>query len=221
MKDLKGAKVVAGALVEGDGDEQDDGNAAAWMDLSIMMEEYLDGDEVDVDLVFSRYQPVYGSITDNWPTVEPYFNETGSNCPSMLSRAKQMEIMDLGVKAVQCMNFESGVFHVELKFTGRGARLIEVNARMGGGPVRDTNLLVWGVDLVEQQLLSACGIRCRPAIASKPINELAELTVNAAVRHSLCCSLMSSCTTLSKVSVLGEVFHSLMKSLFMHCCLYM
>lgn len=189
MKDLKGAKVVAGALVEGDDDNDDDGNASAWMDLSIMMEEYLDGDEVDVDLVFSGHQAVYGAITDNWPTVEPYFNETGSNCPSMLSRAKQMEIMDLGVKAVQCMNFESGVFHVELKFTSRGARLIEVNARMGGGPVRDTNLLVWGVDLVEQQLLASCGIPCRPVIAPKPLSELAELTVNATVcyhQHNAC-----------------------------------
>jgi biotin carboxylase len=183
MKDLKGARVVAGALVEGDA--EDDGNAAEWMDLSIMMEEYLDGDEVDVDLVFSSHQPVYGAITDNWPTVEPYFNETGSNCPSLLSRAKQMELMDLAVKAVQCMNFELGVFHVELKYTSRGARLIEVNARMGGGPVRDTNLLVWGVDLVEQQVLSCCGIKCRPAIARKPLNELAELTVNATVRTNL------------------------------------
>ena len=187
MKDLKGAKVVAGALVEGDEDDVADGNAASWMDLSIMMEEYLDGDEVDVDLVFSNYEAVYGAITDNWPTVEPYFNETGSNCPSTLSRAKQMEIMDLGVKAVQCMKFEAGVFHVELKFTSRGARLIEVNARMGGGPVRDTNLLVWGVDLVEQQLLASCGIPCRPGIANTPLNELAELTVNATVRASLRC----------------------------------
>ena len=42
-----------------------------------------------------------------------------------------------------------GVFHVELKYTSRGPRLIEINCRMGGGPVRNTNLLVWGVDMVE------------------------------------------------------------------------
>lgn len=35
-----------------------------------------------------------------------------------------------------------GVYHVELKYTSRGPRLIEVNCRMGGGPVRLTNLLV-------------------------------------------------------------------------------
>lgn len=46
-----------------------------------------------------------------------------------------------------------GVFHVEAKYTSRGGRLIEVNSRMGGGPVRLTNLLVWGVDLVEEHLM--------------------------------------------------------------------
>jgi len=48
--------------------------------------QYLDGPEVDCDLIFSEGVPVYGAITDNWPTVEPYFNETGSNCPSILPR---------------------------------------------------------------------------------------------------------------------------------------
>jgi hypothetical protein len=31
-----------------------------------------------VDLVLSEGAPVYGAITDNWPTIEPYFNETGT-----------------------------------------------------------------------------------------------------------------------------------------------
>lgn len=79
----------------------------------------------------------------------------------------------------------AGVFHVELKYTSRGARLIEVNARMGGGPVRNTNLLVWGVDLVEQQLLASCGIPCCPGVSPDPLRQLAELSVNAMVRPQL------------------------------------
>ena len=58
-----------------------------------MLEEYLDGPEVDVDLVFSEGQAVYGAITDNWPTVEPYFNETGSNCPIILQTNQKNELM--------------------------------------------------------------------------------------------------------------------------------
>ena len=48
---------------------------------------------MDVDLVFSEGAPVYGAITDNWPTIEPYFNETGSNCPSVLPRSQQASML--------------------------------------------------------------------------------------------------------------------------------
>ena len=65
-------------------------------------------------------------------------------------------------------NLTQGVFHVELKYTARGPRLIEVNCRMGGGPVRLTNLLVWGVDLVEEHLLTTAGIPSRPPVWSRP-----------------------------------------------------
>lgn len=48
-------------------------------ELTFMMEQYLDGPEVDVDVVLnSEGDVVYGNVTDNWPTIEPYFNETGT-----------------------------------------------------------------------------------------------------------------------------------------------
>lgn len=183
-KELASARIVAGALVQGGeddgaGGDADNGNAGSWIRMSIMMEEYLDGPEVDIDLVFSEGQAVYGAVTDNWPTVEPFFLETGSNSPSILPSYQQRELLDLGVKTVQALGFVSGVFHVEGKYTSRGARLIEVNCRMGGGPVRTMNQLVWGVDLVEEQLLCAAGIPCRPPVASKPLVNIAEYSVNA------------------------------------------
>jgi biotin carboxylase len=74
-----------------------------------------------------------------------------------------------------------GVFHVELKYTSRGPRLIEVNCRMGGGPVRNTILMVWGVDMVEEHLLTAAGIPSRPNVAPRPLHHIAEYSVNADV----------------------------------------
>ena len=154
-------------------------SASTWIKTTLMVEEYLDGPEVDVDLVLSEGAPVYGSITDNWPTVEPYFNETGSNCPSILPAEQQRELIDLAVRSVHALGLSIGVFHVELKQTSRGARLIEVNCRMGGGPVRATNLLVWGVDLVEEHLLTAAGIPSRPPVAPAPLKFIAEYSLNA------------------------------------------
>ena len=79
------------------------GNASSWIKTTLMLEEYLDGPEVDVDLVIAEGRAVYGAITDNWPTVEPYFNETGSNCPSILPRGQQRQLIRLAVQSVQCL----------------------------------------------------------------------------------------------------------------------
>ena len=78
-KDLSSARIVAGALQQGDDEagEEAQGKASSWIRTTIMMEEYLDGPEVDVDLIMSEGEAVYGAVTDNWPTVEPYFLETG------------------------------------------------------------------------------------------------------------------------------------------------
>lgn len=55
--------------------------------------------------MFSEGQAVYGCLTDNWPTVEPYFNETGSNCPSVLPVDQQKSLIDLAVQSTQALGF--------------------------------------------------------------------------------------------------------------------
>jgi carnosine synthase len=186
QKEMASATIVAGALQQGDAEaatptaeEAADKTASAWIKTTLMLEEYLDGPEVDVDLVYADGAPVYGAVTDNWPTVEPYFNETGSNCPSTLPVETQAALVDLAVRSVAALGFDCGAFHVELKATSRGPRLIEVNCRMGGGPVRATNLLVWGVDLVEEHLLTAAGIPARPPVSPVPLKHIAEYSINA------------------------------------------
>lgn len=190
IKELRSAKIVAGALQQGDDEDEDEvdiepsgdsRSASSWIKLQVMMEEYLDGPEVDVDVIMSEGMAVYGAVSDNWPTIEPYFNETGSNAPSILPKDQQKELLDLSVKSVQALGFNMGVFHVECKQTSRGPRLIEVNCRMGGGPVRNINLLVWGVDMVEEQLLLNAGIPSRPPVAPAPLMCIAEYSLNAPI----------------------------------------
>ena len=106
------------------------------VDCALMLEEYLDGTEIDCDVVLDEGVPVYSRITDNWPTYEPWFNETGDNCPSLLPPAAQAEMVTLCTGTLAALGFTTGVFHVEGKVTARGPRLIEVNARMGGGQAR-------------------------------------------------------------------------------------
>jgi biotin carboxylase len=72
------------------------------------------------------------------------------------------------------LGFRDGAFHVEIMYTRAGPRLIEVNARMGGGPRRDMNRLVWGVDLAEQYVKIALGLPISPVRAPAPLTYIAQ-----------------------------------------------
>lgn len=48
-------------------------NAALEFFTDLMLEQYLDGPEVDVDIVMTGGEVVYANVVDNWPTYEPWF----------------------------------------------------------------------------------------------------------------------------------------------------
>mmetsp|Transcript_6663 Transcript_6663/g.14559 ORF Transcript_6663/g.14559 Transcript_6663/m.14559 type:complete len:622 (-) Transcript_6663:138-2003(-) len=175
--DLQQLVVSSGALVRPDGSGAGV-QASKVLDMSVLVEQYLDGQEVDIDIVMSDGRWQYAAITDNGPTLEPYFNETWGVCPSLLPKENQAGLKDLAVRCVQALGFSSGVFHVECKYTSTGPQLIEVNARMGGGPVHLTNSMTWGVDLAEEALFCALGIPSRPFVPEMPSRHIGYLLVN-------------------------------------------
>ena len=138
------------------------------IDTTMMLEEYLDGDEVDIDIVMSNGEARYVAVSDNGPTHEPYFTETWGCLPSLLPREKVQDLRKMAEDSIKAIGFENGIFHVEGKYTSRGPRLIEVNARMGGGPVRKMQKHTFGVDLVVEQMFIAVGIPCNPCAADVP-----------------------------------------------------
>merc|ERR1712187_563588 len=165
-------------LIKGDGSSTGV-NAASKIDLTLLMEQYLDGTEVDVDVVMSEGKWRYAGVSDNGPTLEPYFNETWAASPSLLPKDQQNALRDLAVDTVKALGFAVGVFHVECKYTSTGPQLIECNARMGGGQVRECNLLTWGVDLVEETFFAALGIPAGPYVPRTPLKSVAYCYVNA------------------------------------------
>ena len=120
----------------------------------LLLEQYLDGVEFDVDLILQDGECVFSSVSQNWPTAEPSFQETGLHLPPDHDKKAVRELVDLSVRTVQSFGFRRGVLHVEGKCTSRGPRVVEVNARMGGGRIHQMVEAVWGVDLIEAQLRS-------------------------------------------------------------------
>jgi biotin carboxylase len=160
MQDVVGTLVVtSGALSRPSSPSDSSTNAAGkFIPLDLSIEEYLDGPEVDVDIVLFEGDCYFAAVVDNGPTIEPFFAETWNLCPSLLDRHKQEELISEALSTLRALGFKSGIFHVEQRYTSRGPRIIEVNARMGGGPIRLQHKYVFGVDLVVEQLLISLGL---------------------------------------------------------------
>jgi carnosine synthase len=143
-------------------------------EAGVIFDEFIDGDEVDVDIAMVDGEPVFEpSVTDNWPTKEGRFIATGSNLPSRLSEDKVRALRDHAVKAAKAVGLNDGVFHIEAKFTSKGeARIIETNARLGGTYVAQWVKAVWGLDLVEEAFMIAAGVPGKPFKANEPRTHL-------------------------------------------------
>lgn len=136
--------------------------------FDMTLEEFLDGEEFDVDILLSEGEPVYASVTRDL-TEPDHLKEAGSQMPPAFPAEKQAEMIEFAKWVLQALEFENGAFHVEVKYTSNGPRLIEVNARIGGGPIYYFHRHVWGVDLVEQYLLTCLGVPIRPQKAPQPL----------------------------------------------------
>lgn len=178
--ELKTLVVSSGALIKGSGDGNSPGvKAEGMVDLTVLLEQYLDGPEFDIDIVMSEGDWRYAAVADNGPTLEPYFNETWAVSPSLVAKDQQKAVRELAIDSVKAMGFTSGVFHAECKYTSTGPQLIEVNARMGGGQVHECNLRTWGVDLVEETLFAALGVPSYPVLPKEPLTAVAYCYMNA------------------------------------------
>ncbi|MFM2077696.1 MAG: hypothetical protein RJA49_1586 [Actinomycetota bacterium] len=134
----------------------------------LLLEEYLDGVEFDVDVVMQDGRCAFSSVSQNWPTNEPSFQETGLHCPPDHDRRAVQRLVDLVEQTASSFGLHRGVLHIEGKCTSRGPRIVEVNARMGGGRVWEIVDAVWDVDLVEMQLRSCLDLPLQLHPSRKP-----------------------------------------------------
>ncbi len=157
--------------------------------LDIFVEEYIAGDEVDVDIVLQNGKIKFHSITDNHQTKEPFFVETGDSLPSSLSTKIQADLLALAEETLEKLGVQNGIIHFEAKSTKNGPVPIEVNLRMGGDQVHSFIKTAWGVDLVECAVRIALGDHLpkieRPEIPKKYITGIYFLSDHSGVLSKL------------------------------------
>jgi carnosine synthase len=151
----------------------------------LLLEEYLDGVEFDVDLVMQHGRCEFSSVSQNWPTREPSFQETGLHCPADHDRKQVQRLVDLCIETAAAFGLGTGVLHIEGKCTSRGPRIVEVNARMGGGRIWEIVRSVWGVDLVEAHLRASLGLPVAVQPSRKPQAAVVDIMLNASATGRL------------------------------------
>lgn len=124
----------------------------------VIVEEYLDGPEVSVEVMVVNGIVNILQITDKITTEAPHFVEMGHTQPSRLPAATQEAIRNVAVAACTAIGIDKGPAHVEMKVTKRGPVMIELGARMGGDNIT-THLvpLSTGIDMVGSTIKVAMG----------------------------------------------------------------
>lgn len=126
--------------------------------LEIFVEEYIDGDEVDLDILVQNGKLKFCAISDNGKTKEPFFIETVRMTPSNLPLKNQSELIAMADEALEKLGILNAVVHFEAKSTPSGPVPIEINLRLGGDEVYPSIKVAWKIDLIEDALKIACGI---------------------------------------------------------------
>jgi D-alanine-D-alanine ligase len=126
--------------------------------LEIFVEEYIDGDEVDLDILVQNGKLKFCAISDNGKTREPFFIETVRMTPSNLPLKNQSELIAMADEALEKLGILNAVVHFEAKSTNNGPVPIEINLRLGGDEIYPSIKVAWKIDLIENALKIACGI---------------------------------------------------------------
>lgn len=124
----------------------------------VIIEEYLQGDEVSVEVMVVDGKVNVLQITDKLTTGAPHFVEMGHSQPSQQPVAIQKAIKELATIACQAVGINQGPAHVEMMVTERGPVMIELGARMGGDYITTALVpLSTGIDMVKAVIDVALG----------------------------------------------------------------
>lgn len=125
---------------------------------TVMVEEYMQGPEVSVEIMVVEGEPHILTITDKYITPPPYFVELAHCEPSRLGMEIQDQIRQVAAQAVKAVGIENAPAHVEIKVTKDGPKIVELAARLGGDFITSKLVpLSTGIDMVGASVLLATG----------------------------------------------------------------
>ncbi len=126
--------------------------------LDIFVEEFIDGAEVDIDMLVQNGKVKFCSVSDNYDKkFGNSFLDKGQALPSKLSKRRQDVLATMAEVTVEKLGITDACVHYEAKIGKKGPIPLEINLRLGGGCVHRSLMLAWGVDFVEYSTRIALG----------------------------------------------------------------
>lgn len=99
---------------------------------SVIIQEYIEGIEVNIDLIYNEDNLRVLGIFEKAPMQGPYFAEYRSVYPTSLSDEQIRMCVEAAEKAVRAIGATIGCAHVELRYSSDGPVIIELALRPGG-----------------------------------------------------------------------------------------
>ncbi len=118
--------------------------------LELFVEEYIDGNEVDIDILLQNGKVKFYAISDNFEKNKgAFFYDNGQAIPSSLPIANQNELINQAEETLEKLGIANGCIHFESKYTKNGPVPLEVNLRMGGDYIYYYIKGAWNIDLID------------------------------------------------------------------------
>lgn len=127
----------------------------------VLIEEYMRGSEVSVEILVVDGIPHILQITDKITSGEPHFFEVGHSQPSSLPNEIKDKIKILASAAVMSVGIWNSPAHVEIIITEQGPKMVELGARLGGDCITSylINTSVQGINMTEAAINLCLGIK--------------------------------------------------------------
>ena len=136
--------------------------AQEWENLDLLVEEYIDGEEVDIDIILQNGKIKFHTISDNFnKTRDRFFLDSGQSIPSGLPTTDQDKLISMAEETLEKLGIQNAIIHFEAKISKGTAYPIEVNMRMGGDYIYSYIKGAWDVDFVEYAAKIALGVHIK------------------------------------------------------------
>lgn len=123
----------------------------------VLIEEYMQGPEVSIDIAWvdGIMYPMF--LARKITNFFPHFEEIGHVVDSQDPLLYDPQFLAVLEQAHQAVGFSNGITHTELRLTKYGPKIVEINARLGGGMIPYVGWIASGINPGQVAVAVACG----------------------------------------------------------------